>query len=202
MRTAKKLAEMPTETVEDYIETFTGLKFFLSKPEFDIKDIAHALSMACRYTGHCERRYSVAEHSVLVSYLMEDLTLGDPFEGLMHDAQEAYLADIAKPWKKFLPDYNKIEKALESKLRTHYGIPGAGTSSGCKIADAVALILEARVLIKSQARNWDFSWCPDAITLADKIEGDYIIMCYDVESAKREFMGRYNKLQEPRRATT
>jgi uncharacterized protein len=191
------VAKKVLEGKHDYIETFTGLHFYLSNPEFEIKDICHALAMQCRYTGHCERRYSVAEHSCLVSYIMEDLKLGDPFEGLMHDAQEAYLTDIAKPWKKFLPDYNKIEKDLEAKLRYHFGIPGITTSPGCKIADSLALILEARVLIKSEARDWDLSWCPEAMKLANTpdIANNYIIKCDDVESAKREFMGRYRRLR-------
>lgn len=54
-----------------WIETFTGRQFFPLEPDFeqvDIRDIAHALSMKCRYTGHVREFYSVAQHSVLMEW--------------------------------------------------------------------------------------------------------------------------------------
>lgn len=136
-----------------YIETFKGRNFYLDNPSFDIKEIAHALSMQCRYTGHTDRFYSVAEHSVFVAYIMSDLKLGDPFEGLMHDASEAYLSDIASPWKALLPDYKKIEAKIEVPLRKHYGLPETITA-GCKYADWVALFAEAYQMIPSGGKAW------------------------------------------------
>jgi len=192
MRTAKKLAAEPTKfNVDDYIETFKGTKFYLHDPKFDIEEISHALSNVCRFSGHCARRYSVAEHSVLVSLIMEDQRLGNPYEGLMHDATEAYLGDIASPWKKLLPDYKAIEHALETKMRAHFGLEPT-MSAGCKLADWTALILEARLLIKSGATDWLVPAEP--LALATKIADDYHIMCWDPESARREFMGRYRKV--------
>jgi hypothetical protein len=54
----------------DWIQTATGRPFWPIDPrpeDIDIEDIAHALSMLCRFGGHCLRFYSVAEHSVLLS---------------------------------------------------------------------------------------------------------------------------------------
>ena len=56
--------------VGDWIATFTGRQAYpmdLRPSEITIEDIAHSLSMQCRYTGHCLRFYSVAEHSVLMA---------------------------------------------------------------------------------------------------------------------------------------
>ena len=53
------------------IRTFTGKTINLIMPkeeDIDILDIAHGLSNVCRYNGHCSKFYSVAEHSVLLSY--------------------------------------------------------------------------------------------------------------------------------------
>src|SRR4051812_23383484 len=99
--------------IEPYIETVSGKKIYFNEPTedmFDIKDIAHALSMNCRYTGHCSRFYSVAEHSVHVSNLLKGTSL--ELAGLLHDASEAYITDIASPIKQFLPDYLMMEDKL------------------------------------------------------------------------------------------
>ncbi len=54
----------------DWIQTFTGKKFFPLTPDPElicIEDIAHSLSMQCRYNGHSKQFYSVAQHSVILS---------------------------------------------------------------------------------------------------------------------------------------
>lgn len=86
-------------TESNYIRTYTGKKFWPLDPrpeDVDIIDIAHALSNQCRFTGHVKDFYSVAEHSVQVSFTCpEELAL----VGLLHDADEAYLIDLAAPVK-------------------------------------------------------------------------------------------------------
>ncbi len=93
----------------DWIATYTGKQFWPLDPrpeEVCIEDIAHALSNICRFTGHCRHFYSVAQHSLFVSrHLPDELKLA----GLLHDAAEAYLADIARPVKPF------IEARIEDK---------------------------------------------------------------------------------------
>lgn len=131
-----------------FIETYTGRKFYplSDEPDFHAEDIAHALAMCCRYNGHGRHFYSVAEHSVIVALLMKDLHLGDPWEGLFHDATEAYLSDIPAPFKQLLPDWKKFDVMLEAKLRDHYALPPAKTE-GCKEADWLALFIEAWLLL-------------------------------------------------------
>ena len=53
-----------------WIETYSGKRFYILDPrpqDVDIVDIAHALSLLTRFTGHTREFYSVAQHSVLVS---------------------------------------------------------------------------------------------------------------------------------------
>jgi len=108
----------------DFIRTFTGklMNVFNPEPEMIcIEDIAHALSLQCRFSGHISGFYSVAQHSVLVAKLVpEPLKL----QALLHDASEAYLVDIPRPIKKGLNNYNLLEHklmlAIAAKFRFKY----------------------------------------------------------------------------------
>lgn len=65
--------------------------------DISIHDIAHHLAGINRYTGGTPVPYNVAQHSVLVSrqHFDRDLRLA----GLLHDAAEYVLNDIASPVK-------------------------------------------------------------------------------------------------------
>lgn len=127
-----------------WIQTYTGRQVFPFAPrpeDIDIEDIAHALSNQCRFTGHTREFYSVAQHSCLVSHHCDTA-----LEGLLHDASEAYLADMAKPIKEFLPEYKEIEdrlmRAIAAKFSFRYPL-----SASVKEADARALKTEQRDLL-------------------------------------------------------
>lgn len=172
-----------------YIETVLGNKFFIEHPTFDIKEVIHALSLQCRYTGHSKLFYSVAEHSVLVAQIVKDLKLGDPFEGLMHDGAEAYLSDIAAPWKALLPDYKRLEAKVEIPMRFWLGFEGDRLPDGIKRADWLALFVEARALIPSRASDW---LAPDGIKAqADTL--NYKINCWSPAIAQGEFRNAFRK---------
>lgn len=188
-------------TVQPYIETSIGRKFHLlaAHPGFNIAEIAHALSNACRYGGHCSQFYSVAEHSVLVSEIAEELKLCDPFEALMHDASEAYLCDIPGPWKCLLPDYRALESALEEKLQAFFDLPPK--SVGCKHADLIALMVEGRVLLTSRGETMIEGGIPAEYgPLADAWIAKHgrSIFCLTPVGARTSFMHRYEKLMRRR----
>lgn len=89
------------EIMDRQILTHTGKMFDFLHPTPDmicIEDIAHALALTNRYSGHTHSPYSVAEHCVRASYL----TIGDPLINLLHDSAEAYIGDIPSPQKKNL----------------------------------------------------------------------------------------------------
>ncbi len=66
-----------------------------------IEDIAHHLSLICRYTGACPYHYSVGQHSILVSeYLRAEGASAElQLAGLLHDSAEYVLNDLASPVK-------------------------------------------------------------------------------------------------------
>ena len=79
---------------ESYLSTFSGKKFYPFNPspeQIEIVDIAHGLSMVCRFSGQCPYFYSVAEHCIHVTNVLPPSL---KLEGLLHDASEAYLADL------------------------------------------------------------------------------------------------------------
>lgn len=177
--------------IELYIETVKGTKFFMDRPDFDIEVIAAALSKQCRYTGHTRRFFSVAEHSILVMKIMEELG-GNPFEGLMHDACEAYLSDIAAPWKALLPDYKKLEAKIEMPMRNHYALPASMTQE-CRRADWIALFVEADKLMVTKAKDWI---APDDIkdTAARLTKtGLFPIACWHPEQAELLFLSAFKR---------
>lgn len=110
------------------IQTYTGRRFDLLSPDpekIEIVDIAWALSMIPRFTGHTRRFYSVAQHSLCVAQMLR----GSPdiqFEGLMHDAAEAYIGDISSPMKRLIGlmgDGLKIaEAAIMDAISTRFGL--------------------------------------------------------------------------------
>ena len=179
------------DKMEPWIELITGGRFYYNAPTWDIGAIAHWLSMICRFTGHCRKFYSVAEHSVLVSRIMEDQGLGDPMEGLLHDGVESVLADIARPAKILLKDYKALDKALDISLRKNYGLPEA-MSEGCMKADGIALLLEARELMPNKGEN--FTGMSDEVILAAK-KATYMVACWSPENARERFMTRMHDIR-------
>ena len=76
-------------------------------------DLAHALSLVCRFNGHCAHHYSVAQHSLLVAYIIEKEggTPEEQLAGLLHDGTEAYISDLTRPLKLLL-----IEAARQREI--------------------------------------------------------------------------------------
>lgn len=114
----------------DWIQTYTGVKFYPLDPrpdEIRLKDIAHALSLQCRYAGHCLQFYSVAEHCVRVSRAIAAVDAGGDVAawGLMHDAAEAYLVDLPRPIKRYSQMgllYREIEDGLMRAICWRFGL--------------------------------------------------------------------------------
>lgn len=160
-----------------WIRTYRGHEFNftdINPDSIDLQDIAHSLSLICRFTGHLSEFYSVAEHCVWVSMLSykyahagvdgmfppespkEAAKIG--LYALMHDAQETYITDMNSPLKSLLPDYQAMEEKITAVIQKKYGLVYENMPPQVKYADNTMLVAEAKALL----RETDFSkWVKD-----------------------------------------
>lgn len=173
---------------EHSIITFTGQRFWPLQPEaqeVNIVDIAHALANQCRFTGHVTRFYSVAQHSVHVSELVPP---EDALWGLLHDATEAYLIDLARPVKYQMPTYQIAEARLEGVIAQAFGLP-LPIPKSVKAADNVMLNTERRDLMNNVA--FDFATVQTTDMLNRRLTP------WNPHTAKLAFLDRYRELTTP-----
>lgn len=176
--------------MSDWAQTFTGKMFYPLEPrieDIDIRDIAHALSLQCRFAGHTEEFYSVANHCLLVSkYVPSEFAL----EGLLHDSAEAYLVDVPRPIKHdvSMTGYREAEKRLEELIRVKYGLP-IEMSPAVQAADRQMARTELRDLLKPEPMRW-----------ADGGDGVYpeTIVPMPWRTAERKFLERFHELTKQR----
>lgn len=140
-------------------------------------DVAHALANIGRFNGHTRRFYSVAQHSVLVSVLVDDDLAA---AALLHDAGEAYLGDMTAPVRAGLRErsgrsrFDLAEENARAAVFAAFGVADPGEDGWRKIkhADLVALATERRdVLAHPGHTPWpslfDVKPCPGKIRVLE-----------------------------------
>jgi hypothetical protein len=139
------------------MQTYTGAHFHLAAPRVEdvfILDIAHALSLINRFTGHSTVAYSVAQHSCLVS---QNVPTEDALWGLLHDAAEAYTGDIGRPLKETMRTMggialDHIERDIMLCICKKFDLPLIQPPS-VKKADLILLSTERRDLM-GDPQDW------------------------------------------------
>jgi 5'-deoxynucleotidase YfbR-like HD superfamily hydrolase len=181
-----------------YLQTVSGRwvnPFDPDPSQLDAGDIARALANQCRFGGHSRVFYSVAQHSVIVSALVEERggDVEDVFAALMHDATEAYLGDMPHPLKHRSPlgaAFKAAEDNLERAIRDRFGIKPDVPE--VKRADRALLATERRAF---SAEDWHWP----------ELEGvgplDRELDAWSPDEAAQAFAQRYADL-EARRAVS
>jgi len=172
----------------NWLQTFSGISFYPLDPQpedINIADIAHGLAMTCRFAGQCQKFYSVAQHSVLVSQVCKP---EDALWGLLHDASEAYLVDMPKPLK-ILPEFKwfvEVENRVQLAVSKHFGISEVQPES-VHSADRALLMTEKRdLMLNVELRPWQIKFDEEPLL--------FVIEPLGPEEAKALFLSRFKEL--------
>lgn len=171
-----------------WIQTYTGKRvnpLALKPDDICIEDIAHALSLLCRFNGHCRQFYSVAEHSIRVAQVVGSRYFR--LAALLHDAAEAYLSDVPRPLKHQWSQFCEVEDRAQAIIDSVFGVP-ANYYHPVKRADDILLATEGRDLMG----NTD-GWYLPQYALEHHIEP------YNSETAEQLFLLAYGEYTLPLR---
>ena len=170
-----------------WMQTYTGIAFYPGHPraeDVNLRDIAVALSRESRYAGHTKEFYSVAQHSVLVSYYVpKHLALW----GLLHDASEAYVKDLPYPLKRLLPQYKVIEKNVMRVIAEKFHLSWPEPAE-VKAADNLLLVTERRDLMNQKPRPWRAADLPEPLA--------FRIVPWSSKVAENAFLARFEAIQD------
>jgi hypothetical protein len=173
----------------------SGLYFDLAAPraaDVRIEDIAAGLAKICRFGGHVDPFYSVAEHSVAcaMAAMADRWHPGNVLAVLLHDAAEAYVGDMVKPLKIMLPEYSRIEGAVQAAIGEALGIDFEAKRGVIQLYDHALLIAEKRALFPADKTRWTGE---DGV-----LHLDYSPQCWPPERAETEFLNYYQQLRGAR----
>lgn len=181
--------------MSDVIKLSSGRYFSFDNPEgfsYRIEELAHALGMICRFTGHTSRHYSVAQHSVLVSYLVPERNAK---AALLHDLHEALTNDIASPLKRRIPDYRREEQRVERAVLAHFGL-SLPLHPDVKAADTAALLMEQRHLFPPRPEDNE-AWprMPESVRLPNAFARHILELKLTPEGARELFLWRWREVE-------
>lgn len=178
----------------DWMQTFTGRRFWPIDPrpeDVAIEDIAHALSLQSRFGGHCLRFYSVAEHSV---HLARAASPAAALWLLLHDASEAYVADMVRPLKRSMPEYCAAEDRVAWAVYEAFGMDPGAEPAEVKALDNRILMDERAQNMRPTGEPWNYGGATEPLGIT--------LQFWPPEQAEREFLATFAALtstQEPSR---
>jgi hypothetical protein len=198
MSDAEQSSQDSMDRGDAWLEMVSGQPFWPLDPrpaDIHIADIAVALSNLCRFNGHVEELYSVAEHSVRVAEYVERQLYSDRWHhpqpkrvmlaALLHDASEAYLVDVPRPVKRQMPTYVEAERRVEACVREAFNLI-EDHGELIKLADDVLLATEKRDLKPRGRRDWRLTREP--------IPAPYHITPWAPVDARARFLWKFRQL--------
>lgn len=183
----------------DWMQTFSGRRFWPLHPRAEdvcVEDIAHALSLQCRYGGHCLWFYSVAEHSVLLAKWVLDHGAGSIVERrilalwlLLHDGGESYVSDMVRPLKRHMPEFRNVEDGVTWAIYERFGLDPAMEPREVKQLDNRILMDERAQVMCPTGDDWHFGGETEPLGVK--------LQFWSPERAEQEFLAMFGHLAAP-----
>ena len=174
-----------------HITTFTGKHFDPTAPDqklFDIRDIAHALSLTCRGNGHVKTFFSVGQHCINCAKeaAARGLSKRVILACLLHDGSEAYMSDVPRPFKHSMPEYIKAEEALLDLIYEKFlgSVLSEEEQKAVRQIDDDMLFFDLRDLLNQE---------PDGEEPKLKIQLDFRVQPFD--AVEQEYLEIYEKFR-------
>lgn len=154
-----------------WLQTRNGTKWEILSPsaaDVNWREVAHALSNLCRFTGHTRAFYSVAEHSFRV-WEMASLMSDNPrvqLLALLHDAHEFVLGDKATPLQhalaQIVPDFKAawtdLKRRTDAAIFMAAGLTPRDVERHSNLvhhADMAVLMRERQQIVGVPPEPWD-----------------------------------------------
>lgn len=185
---------MATRKIEDiWQQTYSGKRFYPFRDDsegIDIDDIAHSLSMSCRFNGHTKYFYSVAEHSILVSNEIEKIYNDKELAlcGLLHDTPESIISDIPRDIKHsgVCEDIIKLEDSIFKRMAKKFNLKYDYIPEKVKEIDNRILLDEGEQLLNYGIKDWYLFKQYKKLGL--------VLSCWEPRRAKRKFLEKFEDL--------
>lgn len=178
----------------DFVPTYTGRAIYPFDPSrgdgFSVIDIAHHLANQCRYTGAADPFYCTAQHSCILFDYVKVKRSGSPLDCLqilMHDSAEAYLVDMPRPIKQYMPEYRKWDHDLTMRIRAWLGLGDIAIPEWQDEVDS-RIIVDERKRVMRNAIEHGPSWQLDREPL-----GVDIVDVWTPQMAEQQFLMRFSE---------
>ncbi len=200
--------EVPKAELFRHCRAADGGHFWPLLPErrgLSLLAAAHAIARICRFNGHVEKPFYVAQHCVLVSRLAEKLankhygTSGEgrraALEGLGHDLDEGAVGDMTTPCKQGFPEFKALEHRWEAVLNELFWTINNINADlrkplpFVKTADRAWLGVDRRDLVGEP--DWYKDCTPEEILLAVELKSP---RPWGYRRAEREWLARFEEL--------
>ena len=176
-----------------WMSTFTGRRIDVENPrleDIDIRDIAHHLSLLCRFGGACKFHYSVAQHTLLC---VACAPIEHKLEAFFHDAPEYAYGDVIQPLKKkdCYDAVREMHQKFDTAVYRRFGLLSPtqvflGLSPEVRKIDAAVCLAEGEQLCTSTK-----GWSLDA-----KEAAPVHIIERDWREVEQEFLKTYEDLHD------
>jgi hypothetical protein len=186
-----------------WYQTYTGIRFDLAEPTpemVEIVDVAHHLSLLCRFNGAVRSFYSVAEHCVRASFHVDKRYA---LRALLHDATEDLrrrplkhlLRHCSMASQRSMSGYDMIEESIWKAIQARFGLEeDPAADEAVKVADNRMLATERRALLSPPPDLW--------ASLGDAQQGggdrvepyDDDLLGWGPIAAEREYLARFSEL--------